>query len=99
LAPSTDLYVVPANWPRPRHEHWRALLRARAIENQAYVLGVNRVGPAGDLPHDGGSALIDPMGGTVFEGDTADAILSGDVLAGSVAETRTRFPFLPDRRG
>jgi hypothetical protein len=39
------------------------------------------------------------MGGTVFEGDTADAILSGDVLAGSVAETRTRFPFLPDRRG
>jgi predicted amidohydrolase len=99
LAPSTDLYVIPANWPRPRHEHWRALLRARAIENQAYVLGVNRVGPAGDLPHDGGSALIDPMGGTVFEADTADAILSGDVLAGSVAETRTRFPFLPDRRG
>jgi predicted amidohydrolase len=99
LAHNTDLYVVPANWPRPRHEHWRALLRARAIENQAYVLGVNRVGPAGDLPHDGGSALIDPMGGTVFEGDTADAILSGDVLAGSVAETRTRFPFLSDRRG
>ena len=39
LAPDTDLYVVPANWPQPRYEHWRALLRARAIENQAYVLG------------------------------------------------------------
>jgi len=40
----TDLYVVPANWPEPRREHWRALLRARAIENQAYVVGANRVG-------------------------------------------------------
>ena len=38
----TDVYVVPANWPSGRHEHWRALLRARAIENQAYVVGVNR---------------------------------------------------------
>src|SRR5206468_579081 len=89
LAATTDLYVVPANWPRPRHEHWRALLRARAIENQAYVLGVNRVGAAGDLPHDGGSALIDPLGGTVFEGAAAAAILTGDVEADTVRQTRT----------
>jgi predicted amidohydrolase len=98
LADTTDLYVVPANWPRPRHEHWRALLRARAIENQAYVLGVNRVGAAGDLPHDGGSALIDPLGATVFEGDANAAILTGDVEPDTVDQTRTTFPFLADRR-
>jgi predicted amidohydrolase len=98
LAATTDLYVVPANWPRPRHEHWRALLRARAIENQAYVLGVNRVGAAGDLPHDGGSALIDPLGATVFEADATAAILTGDVETDTVQQTRTTFPFLADRR-
>ena len=45
----TDAYVVVANWPEPRREHWRVLLRARAIENQAYVIGVNRVGAVKDL--------------------------------------------------
>jgi len=97
-APQTDLYVVPANWPQPRHEHWRALLRARAIENQAYVLGVNRVGPAKDLPHVGGSALIDPTGATVFEGGPDEAVLAGDAEAAAVAGTRAKFPFLADRR-
>src|SRR3954470_8619035 len=87
LAATTDLYVVPANWPRPRHEHWRALLRARAIENQAYVLVVNRVGSAGDPPHDGGSALIDPLGATVFEADATTAILTGDVAPDTVHQT------------
>jgi predicted amidohydrolase len=98
-APETDLYVVPANWPQPRHEHWRALLRARAIENQAYVLGVNRVGPAKDLPHAGGSALVDPMGSALFEGSADEAVLTGEVDAAVVREIRTKFPFLPDRRG
>jgi predicted amidohydrolase len=98
LAAQTDLYVVPANWPQPRHEHWRALLRARAIENQAYVLGVNRVGAVQDLVHVGGSALIDPLGQTVVEGDADEAVLVADVDAAVVAETRTKFPFLADRR-
>ncbi len=61
-APETDLYLVPANWPQARREHWRALLRARAIENQAYVLGVNRVGAAGPVSHSGDSVLLDPLG-------------------------------------
>jgi predicted amidohydrolase len=98
LAAQTDLYVVPANWPQPRHEHWRALLRARAIENQAYVLGVNRVGRAKDLPHVGGSALIDPMGEAVFEGGSDEGVLLGEVEAAAVVQTRTKFPFLADRR-
>lgn len=101
LALHTDLYVVVANWPRPRHEHWRILLRARAVENQAYVLGVNRVGLAGrgrDLEHAGGSALIDPLGAELFEGDDTERVLLGDVDAAVVADVRARFPFLADRR-
>jgi predicted amidohydrolase len=101
LASGTDLYVVVANWPRPRHEHWRVLLRARAVENQAYVLGVNRVGAAGrgrDLDHAGGSALIDPLGAVLFEGDDAERVLLGDVDPAVVIDVRARFPFLADRR-
>jgi len=81
--------------------HWETLLRARAIENQAYVLGVNRVGPAGaakDLPHVGGSALIDPLGVALFEGDADEAVLVADADHKIVEEIRTKFPFLADRR-
>jgi predicted amidohydrolase len=98
LAGDTDLYVVPANWPQPRHEHWRALLRARAIENQAYVLGVNRVGAAGELMHVGGSALIDPLGERLFEGGAEEQVLTGVADAGQVSAIRTKYPFLADRR-
>lgn len=98
LAGDTDLYLVPANWPQPRHEHWRALLRARAIENQAYVLGVNRVGFARDLPHAGGSTLIDPLGTRLFEGGADESVLVADADPEIVQEIRTIFPFLADRR-
>jgi predicted amidohydrolase len=101
LATGTDLYVVVANWPRPRHEHWRVLLRARAVENQAYMLGVNRVGVAGrgrDVEHAGGSVLIDPLGAVLFEGDDAERVLLGDVEPAVVSDVRGRFPFLADRR-
>ena len=59
---TTDCYVLPANWPASRREHWMALLRARAIENQAYVVGVNRVGDGGRLHYCGDSMIIDPFG-------------------------------------
>ena len=58
----TDIYVVPANWPEPRREQWRTLLRARAIENQAYVVGVNRVGTVNNDHYVGDSAIVDPAG-------------------------------------
>ena len=53
LAPDTDLYLVVANWPSTRSEHWKSLLRSRAIENQAYVVGVNRVGEGDGLSYQG----------------------------------------------
>jgi predicted amidohydrolase len=98
LANDTDLYVVPANWPEPRREHWRALLRARAIENQAYVVGVNRVGAVKDLRHVGDSAIIDPLGRTLAEARSGEAVLVAEVDPVEVAAVRSSFPFLPDRR-
>ena len=76
-----------ANWPAPRHEHWRALLRARAIENQAYVIGVNRVGPAKDLPHAGGSAIIDPLGSGSPRAAPAERVLVAEVDPATVGRS------------
>ena len=81
-----------------RREHWRALLRARAIENQAYVVGVNRVGRIGGLDHVGDSAIIDPLGRTLAEASMAEAVLVADVDPGVVQAVRGEFPFLADRR-
>jgi len=100
-APGTDLFVVVANWPATRAAHWRALLVARAIETQAYVLGVNRVGDGGGLRYDGDSALVAPTGELVahaFDRPGAECVVAGDVDPARVAEIRAKFPFLADRR-
>jgi predicted amidohydrolase len=99
LASVTDCYVVVANWPAARRAHWRTLLRARAIENQAYVVGVNRVGEGGKLEYAGDSAIIGPFGEELADSTEAtEAILFADVDPDYVAAIRTRYPFLPDRR-
>lgn len=98
LAPDTDVYLVPANWPAARREHWTTLLRARAIENQAYVVGVNRVGTAGDgTQHCGDSRVISPLGELLAEAGDAETVLLADVDPAEVARVRERFPFLQDR--
>lgn len=97
-ATGTDMYVVPANWPQARRDHWCTLLRARAIENQAYVVGANRVGAAGPVMHLGDSAIIDPLGRTLAEASVGEAVLVAEVAAETVAAVRAEFPFLPDRR-
>jgi predicted amidohydrolase len=99
VAPGTDCYVVVANWPAPRREHWRTLLRARAIENQAYVVGVNRVGTGGKLDYAGDSAVIGPFGRVMAAAHGAiETTLVVDVDPAVVASTRAKYPFLPDRR-
>jgi len=98
LAPDTDCYVVVANWPAPRRDHWRTLLRARAIENQAYVVGVNRVGHGGKLDYAGDSAVVRPFGETHEADGPAEQVLFHDVDPTVVQETRARYPFLADRR-
>lgn len=103
LAHGTDCYLVVANWPAPRRDHWRTLLRARAIENQAYVVGVNRAGSGGGLDYAGDSAVIGPFGEELAvatdDGPVgAEQTLYADVDPAHVGAIRARYPFLPDRR-
>ena len=98
LAHATDVYLVPANWPEARRVHWQALLQARAIENQAYVVGCNRVGEGGGLSYSGDSRIIDPLGELLATASRTESILFADISADHVATTRERFQFLRDRR-
>ncbi len=100
LAPTTDVYLVPANWPSSRREHWMTLLRARAIENQAYVVGVNRVGDDPRFSYSGDSLIVDPLGEVIADAEPGvEAVLVADVEPERVAAVRAEFPFLQDRRG
>jgi predicted amidohydrolase len=97
--PGTDVFLVPANWPSARRHHWTTLLQARAIENQAYVVGGNRVGTAGDgTEHTGDSRIISPMGELLATASGVETIVLADVDPAEVAATRDRFRFLADRR-
>lgn len=98
LAESTDLYVVVANWPTRRREHWQTLLRARAIENQAWVLGLNRVGEGGGIDYAGDSMIIDPWGEVVCSASRDETMLLANIDGQRVREARTKFPVLQDRR-
>jgi predicted amidohydrolase len=98
LADGTDVYLVPANWPAKRREHWMALLRARAIENQSYVVGVNRVGEGSGLAYSGDSQIIDPLGQVLAAASQTETVLLADLSTDTVESTRTHFAFLPDRR-
>jgi predicted amidohydrolase len=97
-APETDLYLVPANWPEARRTHWMSLLQSRAIENQAYVLGCNRVGSGGGLQYSGDSRIIDPLGELLATASYGETMIMADVTSARVAEVRDRFRFLQDRR-
>lgn len=99
VAADTDLYLVPANWPDSRRQHWMALLMARAIENQAYVVGCNRVGgpTPGGLTYVGDSRIIDPSGQVLAAGGDDEGILLADVDPERVAQVRAQFPFMNDR--
>jgi predicted amidohydrolase len=98
LALDTDLYLVPANWPEKRRTHWMTLLQARAIENQAYVVGVNRVGEGGQLRYSGDSRVVDPLGELLATASTTESMLLADLSTEHVASVRDHFRFLPDRR-
>lgn len=98
LAHDTDVYLVPANWPAKRRLHWQALLQARAIENQAYVVGVNRVGTGATLDYSGDSRIVDPFGELLATASQTETILLADISTERVSEIRSHFRFLQDRR-
>jgi predicted amidohydrolase len=97
-ADATDAFVVIANWPERRRAHWQALLRARAIENLAYVAGVNRVGEGDGLRYAGDSALLSPWGETLLLAAETPGLLLGEIDPSTVAAARASFPVLRDRR-
>ncbi len=89
-------FVYGANWPSPRQSHWRTLSIARAIENQAFVLAVNRCGNDPHLPYSGGTLAIDPRGEILGELGEQEGVLSVEIDARIVEDWRTTFPALRD---
>ena len=91
--------VVIANWPAARQAHWETLLAARAIENQAYVLGVNRSGSDPNIEYVGGSRLLSPRGDVVAALGKEEAVLEATLDLDALRAYREEFPALRDRRG
>ena len=93
-----EAFVVIANWPERRHSHWPALLQARAIENQAYVIGVNRCGRDPESGYAGGSVVIDPRGRTMASSGRKETIVSARLNPSFPSRWRLEFPVLQDIR-
>jgi predicted amidohydrolase len=91
-----QLFVVIANWPASRVRHWITLLKARAIENQAYVMGVNRCGNDPKLSYSGHSMIIDPRGEVLADAGEDEGVISAEIDAEALAQYRREFPFLND---
>jgi predicted amidohydrolase len=93
-----QLILIPAEWPTRRVEHWRLLLRARAVENQLYVAGCNRAGADADGQFGGYSVVVDPWARALADAGPEPGLLVTTVEMGEVERARSRFPFLADRR-
>ncbi len=93
-----EVFVLPAGWPERRLAHWQVLARARAIEDQAYVLACNEAGTHGGVPIGGGSLVIDPQGEVLAEAGAGEEVLSVSIDPDRVAAWRGAFPALENRR-
>ncbi len=92
-----DILIYIANWPQKRNHAWKTLLQARAIENQCYVLGVNRIGDDGNEVHySGDSMIIDPFGEILYQKEDEDAIFTYTLQKENLTEARDKFPFWKD---
>jgi predicted amidohydrolase len=93
-----EILCMPAEWPKPRQEHWRTLLRARAIENQLFVAAANCCGPQGKLDFFGMSLLISPRGDILAEGGETETELTALFDFEEMATYRFQIPCFRDRR-
>lgn len=92
-----DLLLYVANWPERRTHAWKTLLQARAIENQCYVAGVNRIGNDGhDIAHSGDSMIIGPLGETMYHAGVKDETFTLTLQKDDLTKVRQRFPFWRD---
>lgn len=95
-----DILVVVANWPERRSHAWKTLLQARAIENQCYVIGVNRVGDDGNqIYHSGDSMVADPMGEILYTKSREEDIFTITLEQSNLQSIREKLPFLKDADG
>ncbi|UKJ06009.1 amidohydrolase [Solitalea lacus] len=93
-----DLYLIVANWPERRSLHWKTLLPARAIENQSYVVGVNRVGNDGnEIYHSGNSMIIAPDGVVLYHKEHDEDMFTLELSGETLEFVRRAFPFLKDQ--
>ena len=92
-----EVLFVSAEWPLPRKEHWETLLRARAIENQMYVVACNRCGVTGDEVFGGNSMIIAPDGTVLQQAGTEESILCADIDPELVRRTRDKIQVFKDR--
>lgn len=97
-ADRTDLYTVVSNWPERRQAHLRVLLQARAIENLAFVVGVNRAGEGDGVRYVGQSVAFSPWGEVLAEAGQEEGVFFCEVDPDAVADAREKFPALKDRR-
>ena len=95
---SAQLLAVIANWPVTRIQHWITLLQARAIENQAYVAGVNRCGSDPKYTYNGRSVIVDPHGTILADAGDGERIISAEIDPKIVLQWREDFPALRDMR-
>jgi len=94
----SEVFLIPSAWPERRVAHWSLLIRARAVENQTFVIACNGVGKQGEVNLAGHSAIIDPWGVVLAEGGTEEEVLIAEIDPKAVAKTREIFPVLKDRR-
>lgn len=95
--PEYDVLIYVANWPERRSHAWKTLLQARAIENQCYVVGVNRVGNDGNnIYHSGDSMIIDPMGEMLYTKEREEDIFTTVLDKNHLQTIREKLPFLKD---
>lgn len=96
--PDLTVIFVPANWPTSRLSHWRTLLAARAIENQLFVVGINRCGSDPKNAYPGHSLVIDPLGNELNMPTEKEGLIIVDLPLEQVFEVRKQFPFLASRQ-
>jgi len=95
---AAEIFTLGASWPDPRQAHWRALLIARAIENQACVVAANRTGADPQLSYAGGSIIIAPSGAVLAEAGDEPAVIRADLDLDALRRWRRDFPALADIR-
>lgn len=92
------LMFVPAQWPKSRVDHWEILLQARAIENQCFVIAVNRVGDDPDNVFNGHSMVVSPWGELLFHGEEGEGVFYVDIPLSDVERVRNKIPIFKARR-